>query len=160
MSSRASKKIHDRQRHATRLMKRILTHFKAAMDEELRPYGVTSAQVKLLWAIRNAPGSSGAHVSRMCEVTPQTAQALIERAEESGWIVRGKDRVNERIVTASLTPAGDELLSTADGLVKRIEAALWKGVPAESVEEVIRVMEQCLHNVSPEEDAWPPMGQS
>jgi DNA-binding MarR family transcriptional regulator len=160
MTPRVSQKIHERRRHAAKLMKRILTHFKAAMDEELRPYGVTSAQIKVLWAVRNAPGSSGAQVSRLCEVTPQTAQALMERAEESGWIVRGKDRVNERIVTASLTPAGEELLSTADALVRRIEATFWKDVPLDSVEAVIGVLEKCLHNVSPEEEVWPPFGQS
>ena len=106
MAKLSSQEIHDSQRKVAKLMKRILTHFRAAMDEELKPYGVTSAQIKLLWAIRNAPGSSGAQVARICEVTPQTAQELILKAEEGGWIVRGKDSVNERIVTAALTRRG------------------------------------------------------
>src|SRR5580693_2517690 len=101
MVKRTHDEINPDRRRAAKLMKRIVMHFQASVDEELRPYGATIAQVRLLWAIRNAPGSSGAHLSRECEVTPQTTQALLERAEESGWIVRGKDSVNERIVTAS-----------------------------------------------------------
>jgi DNA-binding MarR family transcriptional regulator len=147
------KELEASRRQAARLMKRIMIHFRAAMDEELRPYGLTKAQIQLLWAIRNAPGSSGAQLARMCEVTPQTAQALIRRAEEGGWIVRGKDKVNDRIVTASLTPAGEEVLRTADQVVKGIEAKLWQGVPAPAIEGMIAVLEQCLGNISSEQAA-------
>ncbi len=147
MRSGASRKIHESQRRAAMLMKRILLQVRTAMDEELRPYGVTKAQIQLLWAIRNAPGSSGAQLSRLCDVTPQTAQELIQRAEEGGWIVRGKDSVNERIVTASLTPAGEELLLAADGVVKGIEAKLWKGIRAEEIDALISVLEKCAENV-------------
>ena len=151
MARRIPNELHESQRQAAKLMKRILAHFRASMDEELRPFGVTSAQIKLLWAIRNAPGSSGAQLSRQCEVTPQTAQALIQRAEESGWIVRGKDSVNDRIVTAALTAEGHEVLLTADRVVKSIEAKLWKGIPASSVNGLIEVLEKCLGNIDQEQ---------
>jgi DNA-binding MarR family transcriptional regulator len=150
MSDAGAKELQENWRQAAKLMKRIMMHFRASMDEELRPHGVTKAQIQLLWAIRNAPGSSGAQISRMCEVTPQTAQALIQRAEEGGWIVRGKDSGNDRIVTASLTPEGEKLLLIADGVAKSIEAKLWQGVPAEAIDELIAVMEQCLENIAPE----------
>ena len=138
------------RRRAAKLMKRIIIHFKAAMDEELKPYGVTAAQIRMLSAIRQAPGSSGAQLSRECEVTPQTMQALIERAEEAGLILRGKDSVNDRIVTAELTPAGDEVMHAADRVVSEFEARLWKGIPAPAIEALIEVLEKCLNNISPE----------
>lgn len=136
-----------RERHAEKLMKRIMQHFKAVLDEQLRPHGATIAQVRLLWAIRRAPGSSGAQLSRECDIKPQTAQALIHRAEEAGWIVRGKDAVNDRIVTATLTREGERLLQTADSIVRSIESKLWKGIRPAAIEELIRVLEQCLANV-------------
>ncbi|HEY0262914.1 MAG TPA: MarR family transcriptional regulator [Granulicella sp.] len=142
-----TKNLPERQREAAKLMKRILLHMRTLMDEHLRPYGVTKAQIQLLYAIRAAPGNSGAHLSRLCDVTPQSMQTLLRRAEESGWIVRSKDSVNDRILTASLTPAGEELLLMADQVVKNIEATLWKGVPAESVESLIALLEQCLGNL-------------
>jgi MarR family transcriptional regulator, organic hydroperoxide resistance regulator len=150
MSRHTPAELHSNQRNAERLMKRIMTHFQTVLDEELRPHGATIAQVRLLWAIRNAPGSSGAQLSRECDVTPQTTQALIQRAEEAGWIVRGKDRINERIVTATLTSTGDHLLQAADRIVRGIEAKLWKGIRPEAIEDLIDVLEQCLQNVHPE----------
>ena len=136
------------RRQVARLMKRIMLHFRAEIDEELRPFGATKAQVQLLWAIRNAPGSSGAHLARSCEITPQTAQTLIQRAEEAGWIMRGKDSVNDRIVTASLTPAGDQLLVTADEIIRGIEARLWHGVSAAALANLSGVLEHCLENIA------------
>jgi MarR family transcriptional regulator, organic hydroperoxide resistance regulator len=150
MAARISKEFQESQRRVTKLMKRILGQFRALMDEKLRPYGVTTAQIRLLSALRAAPGSSGAQLARQCEVTPQSAQALIQRAEESGWIVRGKDRVNDRIVTASLTPAGEELLTIADRLLASIEAKLWQKIPPTAIDELTEVLEKCLHNISSE----------
>jgi DNA-binding MarR family transcriptional regulator len=140
---------HSNQRQAERLMKSIITHFQTTLDEELRPHGATIAQVRLLWAIRNAPGSSGAQLSRKCDVTPQTTQALIQRAEEAGWILRGKDNANERIVTATLTPDGEKLLDAAERIVRGIEAKLWKGIDSAQVDDLIRLLEKCLGNVHP-----------
>jgi DNA-binding MarR family transcriptional regulator len=150
MSKRTPNEFHESQRRVTKLMKRILAQFRTLMDEKLRPYGVTTAQIRLLSALRNAPGSSGAHLARQCEVTPQSAQALIQRAEEAGWIVRGKDSVNDRIVTASLTPAGSDMLKIADRLMASIEAKLWQQIPAPAIDELIEVLEKCLHNISTE----------
>ncbi|WP_263358120.1 MarR family winged helix-turn-helix transcriptional regulator [Acidicapsa ligni] len=150
MARRTPNELEESRRHAAKLMKRIMAQLRASMDERLRPYGVTTAQIRLLFAIHTAPGSSGAQLSRQCEVTPQSAQVLIQRAEEAGWIVRGKDSINDRIVTASLTPAGEELLKIADGLMRSIEAKLWQKIPPSEINCVIEVLEKCLLNVSHE----------
>jgi DNA-binding MarR family transcriptional regulator len=128
-------------------MKRILMHSRALMDDRLRPHATTTAQIRLLLAIRTAPGSSGAQLARQCEVTPQTAQTLIQRAEQAGWIVRGKDRENERILTASLTPAGEKLLKTADRILRGIETRLWKNIAPREMGRVAAVLESCLRNI-------------
>jgi DNA-binding MarR family transcriptional regulator len=150
MVRRTPSEFQESQRRATKLMKRILAQLRAHMDEKLRPYGVTTAQIRLLSALHSAPGSSGAQMARQCEVTPQSAQALIQRAEEAGWIVRGKDSVNDRIVTASLTPAGDELLTIADRLLRGIETKLWQEVPPVAIDGLIEVLETCLVNITRE----------
>lgn len=150
MAKRTTNEFDETKRRVTKLMKRILTRFRALMDEKLRPYGATTAQIRLLSALRNAPESSGAQLARQCEVTPQSAQALIQRAQDAGWIVRRKDSVNDRIVTSSLTPAGSELLKIADRLLASIETKLWLEIPAPAIDELIEVLEKCLLNISEE----------
>jgi MarR family transcriptional regulator, organic hydroperoxide resistance regulator len=142
--------VKDRQaerRRAAQMMKRILNHFRSQMDETLRPQGVTTAQLSVLHAIRQEPGVSGAQLARLCYMTPQSAQALLTGLEEDGWIKRTKDRVNDRILIAVLTPSGEELLETAEKLARVIEKKLWRGVSAEAVGALNTVLAQCLGNL-------------
>jgi MarR family transcriptional regulator, organic hydroperoxide resistance regulator len=148
MATKKLNEIEETRRQATKLVKRIFFQFRALMDEKLRPHGVTTAQIRLLLAIRSAPGSSGAQLARQCEVTPQSAQALLEKAEESGWITRNKDSVNERIVTASLTPAGEKLLKVAERSIRSLEAKTWKDVSPQTLKKLVKVFERCLENLS------------
>lgn len=141
-------RLDEDQRRITKLMKRIMTEFRTRMDEKLHPYGVTTAQVRLLGTIRHAPGSSGAQLARLCEITPQSAQALIQRAEEAGWIIRKKDEVNDRILIATLTPEGEKILKTADRVLRNIESRLWQDIPPQKLAAVIKVLETCLENLS------------
>src|SRR6266702_999149 len=95
-SARSStKSVGDNRRRAAQLMKRILIGFRAQLDEELRPKGVTTAQLQILKAVKRLPGSSGAQLARECYMTPQSMQALIQRAEADGWIERHKDKGND-----------------------------------------------------------------
>lgn len=147
MATKTPHEIEENRRRATRLIKRLFIEFRTLMDEQLRPYGATTAQIRLLLAIRSDPGSSGAHLARQCDVTPQSAQSLIQKAEESGWIIRGKDSMNERIVTASLTPEGEKLLKVAERFIHNLEAQAWKDVSPRALENLIKVFEQCLQNL-------------
>ncbi len=142
--------LDDNQRRVTKLMKRIMTEFRTRMDEKLHPYRVTTAQVRLLGTIHHAPGSSGAQLSRLCEITPQSAQALIQKAEDSGWIVREKDEINDRILTVTLTPEGEKILNTADRILRSIESKLWQDIPPQKLTAVIKVLETCLENLTQE----------
>jgi len=137
-------------RRAAQMMKRIMVHFRSQIDEELRPQGVTTAQLQVLKVIRDQPGWSGAQLARACYVTPQSAQALLKGLEDDGWIVRSKDRVNDRILTAALTKAGEKLLLTAEKTAKVIEKKLWRGVSDSSVAALNGTLEQCLANLEPE----------
>jgi len=128
-------------------MKWILLHFRGQMDERVRPEGVTTSQLAVLHAIRKEPGASGAQLARACHVTPQSAQALLKSLENGRWITRTKDRVNDRILTAKLTPSGKKLLDTAEKLVRTIEKKLWDGIPESAVEALNRTLMRCLENI-------------
>src|SRR6266702_506215 len=59
-SARSStKSVGDNRRRAAQLMKRILIGFRAQLDEELRPKGVTTAQLQILKAVKRLPGRGG-----------------------------------------------------------------------------------------------------
>jgi DNA-binding MarR family transcriptional regulator len=147
MAKIATRTLDENRRQAKQLMKRILMSFRARLDEELRPRGVTTAQLQILHAIRSTPGSSGAQLARVCQMTPQSMQALIQKTEKDGWMERRKDRENDRVLVASLTKAGERLMRDAEAVVGRIEKQLWVGVSAAEVAGLVGVLERCLGNI-------------
>jgi len=137
-------------RHTIQLMKRIMIHMRGRMDELLRPQGVTTAQLLMLRAVRNSPGSSGAQLARECYVTPQSAQALIRHLEDGGFIVREKDRVHGRIVTARITHAGERLLEAVEKTSLKLQEKLWLGISDSEVEKLNELLGRCLKNIGEE----------
>jgi MarR family transcriptional regulator, organic hydroperoxide resistance regulator len=152
MDSESSEKKTRRseQRRAAQMMKRILVHFRSQMDDELRPQGVTTAQLQMLKAIRQEPGASGAQLARYCYITPQSAQVLLQDLERGGWIFRVKEEGHGRSLVVGLTAEGEKLLNTAERLALVIERRLWKGVSDEEVQGLNRALELCLANLESE----------
>ncbi len=150
MAERAMKKTGTDKRLATQLMKRILLAFRARLDEDLKPHGMTTAQLQVLKALKSSPGSSGAQLARDCHMTPQSMQALIQKSEKDGWIERRKGEGNDRVLAASLTAAGEELMKTAEVAVKKIEKRLWRGVSEGEIVRLTEVLVRCLGNIAEE----------
>lgn len=134
-------------RQAIRSMKHILLQFRSRADDQLRPRGITTAQVQVLFAVRDKPGSSGAQLARSCYITPQTAQALLQHLEAGGFIVRGKDAVNQRIVTATITPAGEDLVREVEKTSSKLQSEIWQGVSDQELTLLNDLLARCLTNV-------------
>jgi DNA-binding MarR family transcriptional regulator len=134
-------------RRATTLMRRLLVGLKGRLDEELREQHVTSAQLRFLQEVKEHPGNSGAQMARAIYVTPQSAQALMARAVERGWAVRGRDPDNHRLVTLRLTAAGERLLAHADGVLAHLSAEVWAGVSVAELRGMNAVIERGLENL-------------
>ena len=143
MNKLPNPKIAEATRSVT-LMRRVLLGFKAKLDDELRAKNATTAQMRFLREVKERPGSSGAQMARACYVTPQSAQAMMARAVQHGWIIRGKSAENDRVVTARLTPEGERLLTYFDGVMKRLEAEVWAGVSVAELHGMNDLLERGL----------------
>jgi MarR family transcriptional regulator, organic hydroperoxide resistance regulator len=137
----------DLSREAIHGMKRILLTFRTRVDEEFRPKGVTLAQVQMLFAVLERAGSSGAELARRCHVTPQTAQALLSHLEKHELIVRGKDRRNQRIVTATVTEKGRELAEEIRESSNPLQQVLWKGIGDDELVQFNEILGRCIANL-------------
>src|ERR1700742_3924218 len=89
-----------------KLTRRINVLFRERLDEQLKPVGVTTAQLQVLAALKYEPGTSGAQISRFCQVTPQTTHTLLAAAEKRGWVQRSPHPENAHTLLATLTPQG------------------------------------------------------
>lgn len=143
MKKSSNRKAAETTRTAT-LMRRLLVGFKAKLDDELREKNATTSQMRFLREVKERPGSSGAQMARACYITPQSAQALMVRAVQHGWVVRGKSAENDRVVTARLTPAGEELLAYADGVLNRLQDEMWSGISVSELRAMNELLERGL----------------
>ena len=153
--SRRETKRYDETKLSLQLMKRILLHFRSQMNDKLKPRGVTTAQLQVLFAVRDAPGSSGAQLARSCYMTPQSAQAQLKQLERRGFIARGKDRVNDRIVITSITASGERLMASVEKISLTLQSELWKGVSDDKLAECNDLLGRCLMNLGEEIEPQP-----
>jgi DNA-binding MarR family transcriptional regulator len=130
----------------TYALRDLLLAYKAALEESLRPYGLTLPQLRLLHAVAEKSQVSSAAIARECHVTPQTLQAMMTRAVREGWLLREKSERNQRILTASLTPRGRKLLERGEQFARAIEQLIWKDVPLKTLTSVTEMLQRGTEN--------------
>lgn len=129
------------------LVKRVLHLFREVLDEKLRPWGVTAAQLHVLGMLEKEPGISGASLARTCMVTPQTTQVLLRGIEKNGWVIRRKHPENERILLATLTPSGKRILARSRTVVRHIYQQMLRDLAANDVHALEASLAQCAANL-------------
>lgn len=118
----------DQQRELSVGMKRLLTGYRTLLEAALEGEGITLAQLRMLKALNDQAEMSAAELARTCYVTPQSMQAIVTRAERAGWITRSASAANRRILSATLTKAGQKMLGKGLELYAEIELQIWGGV--------------------------------
>lgn len=91
-----------------------LRRFLKWSGDRARSVGLTPAQHQLLLAIRGHPGDDDPMVSDLAEylqLRHHSTVELIDRVERDGFVARGVDPTDARIIRLSLTPKGEATLS-------------------------------------------------
>ena len=130
-----------------KLTRRMSALFRERLDEKLRPLGITSAQLKVLAVLTKEPGTSGAHISRACEVTPQTTHALLAVAEDRGWIRRSPHPENLHTLLATLTPEGQRVFSRGYTIALKLQGQMLRTLTAAEIKELESVLMQLIENL-------------
>ena len=134
-------------RRCTQSLRELLMGYRSLLEDALRGEGLTLPQLRLLNAIREQGSVSGASIARTCQVTPQTLQAMLTRAEREGWITRDISEVNHRVLTASLTRKGEAALATGLATAAEIEEKIWSGVSAHTLDQLNLTLEHGIANL-------------
>ena len=130
-----------------KLTRRMNMLFRDRLEEQLRPMGITAAQLQLLAALTKEPGSSGAHISRFCQVTPQTTHALLAVAEKRGWVQRSPHPENAHTLLATLTPQGRRIFSRGKALAVKLQSRMLSSLTSAEVRRLEAVLAQLIENL-------------
>ncbi|HZQ43314.1 MAG TPA: MarR family transcriptional regulator [Acidobacteriaceae bacterium] len=134
-------------RRCTQSLRELLLGYRSLLADALRDEGLTLPQLKLLNAIQEQAGVSGAGIARVCHVTPQTLQAMLTRAERENWITRDMSKLNHRILTASLTKKGEAALARGLAVAAEIEEKIWSGVSTNALDRLNATLEHGVANL-------------
>jgi DNA-binding MarR family transcriptional regulator len=134
-------------RQCSQSLRELVVGYRTLLEDALRDEGLTLPQLRLLNAIKEQSGVSGATIARTCQVTPQTLQAMLTRAEREGWITRDISAMNHRILTASLTRKGEEALASGVAAATEIQEKIWTGVSASTLEQLNNTLEHGIANL-------------
>jgi DNA-binding MarR family transcriptional regulator len=130
-----------------KLTRRMTTLFRDRLEEQLKPLGITAAQLQLLAALVKEPGTSGAHISRYCQVTPQTTHALLAAAEGRGWVRRSPHPENAHTLLATLTPQGRRVFTRGKIIALRLQGRMLRTLTAAEVKQLELVLMQLIENL-------------
>lgn len=130
-----------------KLTRRMTTLFRERLEEQLRPLGITAAQLQILAALTKEPRSSGARISRFCQVTPQTTHALLAAAEKRGWVQRSPHPENSHTLLASLTPQGRRIFFRGKALAVKLQSRMLSSLTSAEVRRLEAVLVQLIDNL-------------
>ena len=112
-------------------LKQAQQALRVAMDEALRPHGLTTAQYAALSALEGGGDLSGAELARRGFVTPQTMTDVVAKLEAAGLVERSSAGDDRRVVRLALTDAGRLQLAGAHAVVNAVEARMLGGLDAD-----------------------------
>lgn len=129
-------------------LKKSLLLLKRDMDETLRPYDVTSAQMFVLATISKKEGDlTGADLARIGHISPQAAQTLIAGLEKRGWLSRERHPSNEKILLLELTKKGQNLIDKAVPERIKVFKKMMTGFSASELETFQGFLERFITNL-------------
>jgi DNA-binding MarR family transcriptional regulator len=95
--------------------------FRALMQQELEPLGLSAQEYTILSVFETRPELSISEVARIAQVTRQTIHTTILRLETAGLL--GRTAHNQRVVLVMLTASGRRALETATERIRDVERA-------------------------------------
>ena len=101
------------------LLKEASSALRAAMEEVLRPLGMTITHYSCLELLSQRPGLSNSELARGAFVTRQSMNVLLQALERDGYVTR--QAPVGKILPTQLTPRGRERLAAATVAVRSVE---------------------------------------
>ncbi len=102
--------------------------FARAIDERLRPLGVSSGQLPVFFALAGGGALTQTALARRAEIEQPTMAATLSRMERDGLIQRRPDPSDGRSALIVLTPAALKKVKAVEAAVHTLNAAALAGL--------------------------------
>ncbi|NIZ91076.1 MarR family winged helix-turn-helix transcriptional regulator [Kineococcus rubinsiae] len=110
------------------LLKEASSALRAAMEDVLRPLGMSVTRYSCLELLAQRPGLSNSELARGAFVTRQSMNVLLQTLEEEGLVTRPARAPVGKVLPTRLTPRGRRSLQGATAAVRSVEARMLAGM--------------------------------
>ncbi|MFI2114031.1 MarR family winged helix-turn-helix transcriptional regulator [Streptomyces rubiginosohelvolus] len=129
------------------LLKEASTALRVAMEEVLRPLGMTVTHYSCLELLAQRPGMSNSELARGAFVTRQSMNVLLQALERDGYVTRPAEAAVGKVLPALLTRRGRESLEEASAAVRSVEVRMLAGMTETEQESAFRTLRSMIHSL-------------
>jgi DNA-binding MarR family transcriptional regulator len=127
------------------LVYRVERRLRSRLDEVTRSHGITTTEYVTLSVLREHDGMSSAELARWAFVTAQAMNLVVSALERRKLVKRRRDPSHARVLRASVTPKGIQVLDACDRAMDAIEADMLRDLPPDAIEELRAALGSCAH---------------
>jgi DNA-binding MarR family transcriptional regulator len=139
------------------LLKEASSALRAAMEEVLRPLGMSVTHYSCLELLAQRPGLSNSELARGAFVTRQTMNVLLQALERDGQVTRPAEAPVGKALPTRLTPRGRRGLEKATVAVRSVEVRMLAGLTAAEQASASRILRILVHSLR-DDDGLPAVG--
>ncbi|MEU3493548.1 MarR family winged helix-turn-helix transcriptional regulator [Kitasatospora cineracea] len=129
------------------LLKEASSVLRSAMEEVLRPLGMTVTHYSCLELLAQRPGMSNSELARGAFVTRQSMNVLLQHLEREGDVVRPAAAPVGKALPARLTPRGRRSLEEASAAVRSVEVRMLAGMTEAEQADALRSLRSMIHSL-------------
>ncbi|MCA1189322.1 MULTISPECIES: MarR family winged helix-turn-helix transcriptional regulator [unclassified Saccharopolyspora] len=129
------------------LLKEVSSTLRAAMEEVLRPLGMTVTHYSCLELLAQRPGLSNSELARGAFVTRQSMNVLLRNLERDGYVTRPAEAPVGKALPARLTPSGRRSLEQASAAVRDVERRMLGELTEAEQAEAFRLLKGMIYSL-------------
>ena len=122
------------------LLKEAASALRAAMEDALRPLGMTVTQYSCLELLAQRPGLSSSGLARGAFITRQSMGVLLQALEKDGLVERAPQAPVGKAKPTRLTPLGQRRREQASAAVRDVEDRMLAEFTAADRSEALRLL--------------------
>ncbi|HKA03389.1 MAG TPA: MarR family transcriptional regulator [Acidimicrobiales bacterium] len=123
---------------------------RRAIQDAVRPYGLSVNEFTTLSVLARRHGLSNAQLARRSLVSPQSANEVLLALERQGLVRRQAHPAHGRILQTRLTAKGRRVLAACDARVATVEARMVANLSPAQQTALRRAILQCVQALSAE----------
>jgi DNA-binding MarR family transcriptional regulator len=134
------------------LLKEASSVLRAAMEDVLRPLGMTVTHYACLELLAQRPGLSNSELARGAFVTRQSMNVLLHALEREGHVTRPAEAPVGKVLPTRLTPRGERILEKATVAVASVEDRMLRGLTETERSDAFRLLQSMTRSLRAGDD--------